>query len=187
MNNNFNWVDEQEKKINEERSKEYFQIAEGPNKFILLSHCAPLAQVFDPSTKKYRIAVEGDSGVSIKGVCWILQEDGLKQAKLPYVVVKQLRSLQQEADWEFTIPFPHALTLNAKGAGTKEVEYTLTPSPKKSEIPASVLAELSKKPTPEEIVEKIKNKAVPATPSSEDTREYPEPASEGLNPEDTPW
>lgn len=184
MTDKFDWVDTQEKKIQEERSKDYFNIQEGPNRFVLLSHCAPLAQVWTGS--KYRIAEEGDRNVSIKGICWVLQDGVIKSAKLPYGVVKQLRGLQQDPEWDFQLPFPHVLTLNAKGAGEKTVEYTLQPSPKKVDIPEAILEELKKKPTPEELVEKIKGHGVsqgnptgPTTPP-----DYP---VEDINPDDIPF
>jgi len=41
----FDWVDKAEEKRDEERSKEYFKIVEGDNRFVLLSHCAPLVDV----------------------------------------------------------------------------------------------------------------------------------------------
>ncbi len=150
------WIDGQEAKNKEERSKGYFSIVEGKQQFILLSHCAALSQVFDPATKKYRAAKEGDENISIKGVCWVLQDGLIKEAKLPYTLVKTIRGIQQDPEWEFKIPFAHTFTLEATGAGTKEVKYSLTPSPKKVEIAPEVLVELSKKPTPENIVEKIK-------------------------------
>lgn len=184
MSNNFDWVDKHEEKIQEERSKDYFTVVEGANRFVLLSHCAPLPQVFVPSTGKYRIAEEGDKGVSIKGVCWILQDDVIKQAKLPYVIVKQIRALADDPEWDFQIPFPHVLTLNAKNAGTKEVEYTLNPSPRKVEIPTAILDELKKKPTPEEIIEKIKGKVSQGNPTEQTAPDYPD---EELNPEDIPF
>ena len=187
MTDKFKWVEEQEKKNEENRGKDYFNIQEGANKFVLLSHCAPLAQVYDPATKKYRVAEEGDANVSIKGMCWVLQDGIIKSAKLPYTVVKQIRGLQQDSEWDFQIPFPHVLTLTAKNAGTKEVEYTLTPSPKQYEIPATVLDELAKKPTPEEIVEKIKGKVSQGNEeTTPETKPSDYPESE-LNPEDIPF
>lgn len=86
------WIDEQEKKVKEERSNDYLHIEEGENRFVLLSHCAPLPQVYVPSEKKFRMAVEGDTGVSIKGICWVWQTQTIKQARLPYKVVKQIRA-----------------------------------------------------------------------------------------------
>lgn len=184
----FDWVDKQEEKVKAERSKDYFNIIEGKQNFVLLSHCAPLAQVW--SGNKYRAAEEGDRNISIKGVCWVLQsEDGIpyiKQAKMPYSIVRSIRELQQNPEWEFELPFPHTLTLGAKNAGTKEVEYSLTPSPKKIVIPAEILEELKKKPTPEEIVEKIKGKAddTKVSPSKSGAIEYP---TEDINPDDIPF
>lgn len=177
MSNDFDWVDVKEKEIKEERAKSYFDIVEGNNQFVLLTHCAPLAQVFDSSTKKYRIAEEGDTGTSIKGLCWVLQEGVIKQAKLPYTVVKAIRALQQNPDWEFALPFPHMLSLRAEGAGTKEVKYTLTASPKTIELTPSIMTELAKKPTPEEILEKIKGA------KKVDAIVYPD---EDINPDDMP-
>ena len=191
MANNWDWLDKHEEKVNEERSKDYFNVVEGANRFVLLSHFAPFAQVYNPATGKYRPAEEGDRGASIKGVCWVLQDDVIKQAKLPYVVVKQIRGLSVDPEWAFEVPFPHVLTLNAKGAGTKEVEYTLNPSPRKIELPQAILHELAKKPTPEEMVEKIKgkvsqgNSSAPADEAGEPSApDYPE---EELNPEDIPF
>lgn len=173
----FGWLDDVEAKNNEERSKGYFQIVEGDNKFVLLSHFARLELVWDGS--KYRVATEDDQNVSIKGVCWVLQDGLIKEATLPYTVMKDIRALSNNSDWDFEIPFPHMLTLNAKGAGTKEVVYSLTPSPKKTQIPRETLDELAKKLQPEEVVEKIKEaKAKSAYPTAE---------SEGIKPEDTPF
>lgn len=178
----FSWVDEQEKKINEDRSKDYFNIVEGDQQFILLSHCAPLAQVWDNGTKKYRVAEEGDKNVSIKGVCWVLQDGVIKQAKLPYTIVKAIKGFSDNSDWEFTIPFPHTFTLGAKNAGTKEVEYSFNASPKKVEIPKDILDALAKKPSPEDIIEKIKG-----TVAQEQPAEYPEAEAEEIKPEDIPF
>lgn len=170
-NDPMNWVDKEQEK-NEDSSKLYFDIKEGKQEFILLSHCAPLPQVWDGT--KYRIAEEGDKNVSIKGVCWVLQDGVIKQAKLPYSVVKDIRSYQQNTEWEFSIPFLHTFTLNAKNAKTKEVEYTLNASPKQIELSEEIKNELAKKPTPEEIVEKIKEGK--SKPKTDYPKDEPDPA-----------
>lgn len=189
----FDWVDTKEEEIKEERSKEYFDIVEGAQQFVLLSHCAPLAQVFDPATKKYRLAQEGDRAPSIKGVCWVLHGGVIKQAKLPYTVVKAIRAYSQKDEegnsaWDFEIPFPHVFTLTAKGAGTKEVKYSIIASPKKIEIPRAILEELKKKQTPEQMVERIKteNAATKSieTEESEPPMDYP---VDEINPDDIPF
>lgn len=183
MTDSFDWVDEKEKEIKDERAKSYFDIKEGKQTFVLLSHCAPLAQIFDPATKKYRPAAEGDKGASIKGVCWVLQDGLIKQAKLPYTLVKVIRGLQQNSEWEFAIPFLHTFTLDAVGAGTKEVKYTLTPSPKKVELTPEIQEELKKKRKPEEIVDFIKN-GRKKQEGGGTAIEYP---ADDINPEDIPF
>jgi hypothetical protein len=170
----FGWVAQQEEKMKEERGRDYFDIKEGKQQFVLLSHFAPYAQVFDNATKKYRVAEEGDTNVSVKGLCWVLQDGVVKSAKMPYTVVKAVKALSEDPEWDFKFPFPHTLTLNAEGAGTKEVKYSLTPSPKPFLIEKSVLDELATKPSPEDMVEKLKGKVVSAPV------EYPE--GEDLDP-----
>lgn len=179
----WDWLDKREEEI-KANSGDYFTINEGANKFLLLSHIAPLAQVWDGA--KYRPAEEGDKNVSIKGVCWVLQRDEkdeyvIKQAKLPYKVVKAIRGYSEDGDWDFQIPFMHPFNLTAKNAGSKEVEYTLQASPKPIEVPKEVLEKLATKPTPEEIVEKIKGGK-----GSTGTQDSPEDIPE-LGPEDIPF
>lgn len=175
----FGWVDKKEAAIKEEKSKDYFTIQEGKQQFVLLTHFAPLAQVWDGS--KYRPAEDGDRNVSVKGVCYVWQDGAIKQAKMPYTIVKAVRELRDDPEWEFSFPFPHPLTLTATNAGTKEVEYGLTPSPKKVEIPQAVMDELAKKWTPEEVVEHIKGKAV--SPRN-DAPAYP---ADEVNPDESPF
>lgn len=187
-----NWGewDEVAKKV-EGGKGNYFTIVEGVNKFVLLSHIAPLAQVFDATTRKYRIAVAGDKNVSVKGVCWVLQKESdvegniahvIKEAKLPYTAVKAIRELAEDPDWNFELPFKHPLTLTALGAGSQEVKYTLTPSPKEFEIPQEVLTELATKPTPEEVVEKIKGGAKDEVETKASAYTYPD---DDVNPDDS--
>lgn len=152
------WVDEEIKKQDESKSEGYFNMAEGDNRIQLLTHASPLPQVWTGS--QYKVAEEGDTNVSIKGVCWVLQDGKIKQAKLPYTVVRAVRELMQDPDYAFEgFPMPRMINIKAKGAGTKEVEYTVIPSPRETEVPADILADLAAKPTPEEIVEKIRGKS----------------------------
>ena len=156
------WVDRHQEEIDEAKSDLYFTIAEGDNRIQLLSYIVPLPQVWDNETKKYRVATEGDTNVSIKGVCWVLQDGKIKEAKLPYTVVKAIRELQNDPDYTFDVfPMPRMINIKAKNAGSKEVEYTVIPSPKEISVSPEVLAELATKPTPDAIVERIKGKATP--------------------------
>lgn len=145
------WVDEVK------TGGDYFDITEGDNRIQLLSHCAPLALKWNPAANKYEPAEEGDANISIKGVCWVLQDGVIKSAKLPYTVVKAVRELMQDEDYAFSeFPMPRVINIKAKNAGSKEVEYQVVPSPKEIATPVDILTQLAEKPTPEEMVEKFK-------------------------------
>lgn len=180
----WDWVDEQEKQRKEARGKEYFSIEEGDNRFVLLSHFAPFAQMYEGG--KYRPAKEGEKPEKIVGVCWVWQDGAVKLAKLPYTTIKQVRALSENTDWEFELPFAHVLTLNALGAGEKTVKYSLTPSPKRVDVPKEILDELSKKPSPEDMVSKLKGEVVSQGNHEEQTG-MPDYPQEELNPEDIPF
>lgn len=155
--NNMEWIDQQEKNIAEDKSKDYFNFKEGDNRIVLLTHCAPFAQKWTGST--YIPAEMNDEGISVKGVCWVLQDGVVKHAKLPYTIVKQIRELMKDEDYAFEeFPMNRGLNLKAINAGTKEVEYTVIPSPKEYTVPQDILDDLAKKPSPEEMIEKMKAK-----------------------------
>lgn len=144
------WADKVEKP-----SGEYFKIAEGDNRIQLLSHCAPYALKWTGA--KYEPAEEGDTNVSWKGVCWVLQDGVIKSATLPYTVVKAIKGFMEDEDYAFSeFPMPRQVNIKAVGAGTKEVEYNVIPSPKEAPVAPQTLTELAQKPTPEEMVEKMR-------------------------------
>lgn len=151
MATNMDWVENMAPK------GDYFDVQEGDNRVQLLSHCAPLALKWTGS--KYEPAEEGDTNVSIKGVCWVLQDGVIKSAKLPYTVVKAIRELMQDEDYAFSeFPMPRVINVKAKNAGSKEVEYQVVPAPKETEVSSEILEQLAAKPSPEEMVEKLKGK-----------------------------
>ena len=174
------WVDKREEAVKKEAGEGYFNLQEGDNRVQLLTHLSPLPQVWDG--KKYRMAEEGDTNISIKGVGWVLQDGKIKQAKLPYTVVKAIRELQQDPDYAFEdFPMPRLINIKAKGAGSKEVEYTVIPAPKETVVSEEILTELSKKPSPQDIVEKIKGTVALIQPKVFDD------IDEFVNPEDIPF
>ena len=70
---------------------------------------------------------------------------------MPNSIHKFLEAIQQDPDWAFDeVPMEFDVTVNAKGAGTKEVEYGVTPSPKRVALTtAEEAAFLAKKPIAE--------------------------------------
>lgn len=176
--NNMEWVDQKEAEIKKASAEGYFDIVEGDNRIQLLTHCAAYPVKWTGS--KYEPAQEGDTGVSIKGVCLVLHDGKIKDASLPYTVVKAVRELMQDPDYAFVeFPMPRLINIKAKNAGTKEVEYTVIPSPRETPVSAEILKELAQKPTPEEMVEKKKGKVASGN--------LEKPQTEELNPENIPF
>ena len=72
----------------------------------------------------------------------------IKTFFMPHTIHKFIEDLQTNEDWSFDeVPMPYDLTLNATGAGTKEVKYSVTPSPKRTPITeAEAEAFIAKKP-----------------------------------------
>jgi hypothetical protein len=66
------------------------------------------------------------------------REDGkVKVWFMPHTIFKAIRDLQQTEDYAFEdIPMPYDLTVNAKNAGTKEVEYSVVPARKNTPLTA---------------------------------------------------
>jgi hypothetical protein len=49
---------------------------------------------------------------------------------MPISIAKSLGSVQEDPDYAFTkFPMPYDITINAKGAGTKEVDYQVVARP----------------------------------------------------------
>lgn len=181
-----------------ESKNEWFQIKEGNQKVRILSVGKLFPQYFDAKTKKGYICVGEENGCpSIKAgikpsIKWMTrvydyEDNQIKIAKLPYGVNKQVSALQQDPDWSFDeMPMPYDITLKTKGAGTKEVEYSVVPSPKRVDLPENVMSELADLKDVEEIVEAMKQKRIREL-SGNEAPAYPTEESEGIRHEDRPF
>ena len=104
----------------------FFKFKEGDNRLRLMSKCLPHTSVFDG--KK-----------NFKWLCYILDRtDGeVKPFFMPHKIYKAIEALQVNPDYAFEdVPMPYDLTVHAKKAGTKDVEYTLIPARKETPITA---------------------------------------------------
>ena len=120
---------------------------EGENKFRLVSVCLPHAG-------------EYKGQATFKWLCHVLdRKDGqVKPYFMPKTVYKGIESLQMNEDYKFEeIPMPYDITLNAKGAGTKEVVYTVMPS-KEKKLTEDELKMIEETPSIEEVKKKIDEK-----------------------------
>lgn len=169
------WVDDVAK---QEGEGDYFKFTEGDNRIQLLTHCTQLIQRW--TGKGYEVVIEGDpqEGKQIKGVCYVLQDGEIKLAFLPYTVVKQIKDLMEDPDYAFEeFPMPRLINIKAKGAGTKEVEYSVIPSPKEAPVSSEVFNKLKEKTDVEVIIQRMKDKRGVKT-------DYPE---NHLSSEDSPF
>lgn len=89
-----------------------------------------------------------------------------KQVKLffmPHTIFKAIRDLQKSEDYSFfEIPMPYDITIQAKGAGTKEVEYTVVPARQNTELTKAELEAIAKKKPLSEVHKALKEKEGPA-------------------------
>lgn len=150
-------------------SGDYLKFKEGPNKFRLLSMCLP-----HPGEYQGR--------KTFKWLCYVIDRlDGkVKPLFMPHVIYKQIEALQMDDEYAFAeVPMPYDLTINAKNAGTKEVEYTVVPARKNSPVTPKELADLAAvKPLAELQAALKKEKDAPKA------AEPPPPSDHDFNPAD---
>ncbi len=127
---------------------EYFKFNEGDNRIRIVSPMLHIEDYFKNNPEStpaqrwlcYLIhyePVETDGKITYK--------ETLKLAKLPLTIARYVKNLSTDPEWAWEgdiIPF--IININAKNAGTKEVDYNPTPSPKKTELSEKMKEELSK-------------------------------------------
>lgn len=117
-----------------------FKFKEGANRFRLVSECLP-----------HRGSYKGTP--NFKWLCYVIDRaDGaVKIFFMPHTIYKSIAELQKSDDYGFDeVPMPYDLTVNAVRAGTKEVEYTVVPARKNTELTLDEQVKVgSKKPLAE--------------------------------------
>lgn len=96
----------------------YLKLKEGANRMRLVSEALP-----HPGEYQGRR--------TFKWLCYVLDRtDGsIKAFFMPHSISKMIADLQRTEDYGFDgVPLPYDITINAKGAGTKEVEYSVVPA-----------------------------------------------------------
>ena len=98
-------------------SGDYLKLKEGANRLRLVSECLAHKGEFQGKP-------------NFKWLCLVIDRtDGkVKPYFMPHTIYRQIVALQTSEDYAFDgVPMPYDLTINADGAGTKEVKYTLMP------------------------------------------------------------
>lgn len=157
-----------------------FKFKEGDNRLRVLSPGKPLA-THRISQKEFHTCYGQDSGCpyheqtspqpSVKFVMWVIDRaDGLvKLAFMPYTIMKALRDLQNNPDYEFdTLPMPYDITVHATKAGTKDVEYSVVPARKNEPLTTDEEASFLNKKSVDEVIESMMLKEQKPSPEIEE-------------------
>jgi hypothetical protein len=111
---------------------DYYKCKEGDNRVRLMSMCLPHTSEFKGKR-------------NFKWLCYVLdRRDGnVKAYFMPHKIYKAIEALQMNPDYAFEeVPMPYDITVHAKGAGTKEVEYSLIPARKETPLTADEESDL---------------------------------------------
>jgi|SRR5579864_7182866 len=123
-----------EQEFNIGKGEGKFKLQEGANKIRILSEHAVLQNEY-----------KGERNIKFLTRVFDYATGRVKLAFFPYTIAKAIAALQKSDDYAFTeIPMPYDITINAKNAGTKDVEYQVVPARNNSEVPAEALAQLAK-------------------------------------------
>ena len=128
---------------------DYFKLKEGANRFRLVTECLP-----------HRGEYKGTP--NFKWLCYVLDRvDGqVKTFFMAHIIYKQIAALQKSEDYAFDeTPMPYDITINAIGAGTKEVTYTVVPARKNTELTLQEQTLVGQKKPIEEVQQTIYAKA----------------------------
>src|SRR3990167_7426800 len=118
-----------------------FKLQEGANRIRLLSEPLP-----------FQGSYQGKK--NFKWLTYALDRaDGqVKLFFMPHTIFKAVGDLQKSDDYSFfDLPMPYDVTIQAKGAGTKEVQYTVVPAKKEVLLTKEELKALSEKKPLEEV------------------------------------
>jgi len=128
---------------------DYLKLREGDNRMRLMSKCLPHQSVY-----------KGNK--TFKWLCYVIdRRDGtVKPFFMPHRVYKQIEALQTNEEYAFVeVPMPYDITIAAKKAGTKDVEYTVMPARKETPLTNEELNSLDSQKSLEELQSALKEKA----------------------------
>jgi hypothetical protein len=145
-----------EKEFNIGKGSDKFTIKEGENRIRVLSPSVALQNTY-----------KGETRVKFVTWVWDFSENALRLAFLPITIVRAIAALQAKPDYAFTeVPMPYDLLIDAKNAGTIDVEYSVTAARANSDVPQEAIDALAKEKPITEVVAMIQQKQT-QTPSSD--------------------
>lgn len=159
-------------------NSKYFDLKEGnDNVMRILTPGAAFATFFVAKGQPYAVAygeekgdprkeVEGGMTKSVRYVLYLIdRKDGLvKQAELPYTVIRSIGELQKNPDYTFDdLPMPYDIRVTYDKSEIPANKYKVAAIPKQVPVTPDELAQLEKlmaQETPEQAVENKKQKQI---------------------------
>jgi hypothetical protein len=129
-------------------SSDYYKLKEGDNRIRLMSDCLP-------HTGSYQ------GKPNFKWLCYVIdRRDGkVKAFFMAHIVYKAIEALQLNPDYEFReVPMPYDITISAKKAGTKDVEYTILPARRETPLTPAELEDYESQKPIEDLQKALKDK-----------------------------
>jgi hypothetical protein len=178
---------------------DFFKLKEGKNRVRILTPLVPYASHFVSKTEAPNACVgkedcpdckkivkdkdgnDKENTPSVKFVCHVLNtvNGKVELAQFAPTIFYSLRDLQNDPEWSFNeLPMPYDITINAEGAGTTSVKYSVVASPTRSALAPEITAKLTKIHSPEQfksaMIEKRKKALGLVTKDIAGAVEYPE-------------
>ena len=133
-----------------------FKVKEGDNYIRILSG-------LEPHPGEYQ------GKPTFKFVGWVLdrRDKAVKLYFMPVTIFKAIEALQKNPEYTFTeVPMPYDINVNAKNAGTVDVEYTVMGARQNPPLTADEQKAFADKPAIVEVLAKLREQpAAPAQPA----------------------
>lgn len=137
-------------------SGDWFKLQEGENIIRIMTEPVIMFEKFKVGICYTNCGYEGTP----RYLTYILdrKDNKIKLFKMPYSISKNLATISTDEDYFCdTYPMTYDIKINAKGAGKKDVEYSVIAKLPK-EVEQSAIDELAKQKPVTEIIEKMKEK-----------------------------
>ena len=203
-------VEKAEKKFGVGGSKDQFEFVPGKNVVRVLSVSdSYVATHFTGPGNKTPVVCRGeDEGCELHGENAPVDKDGkprkpsvkklmyvyskekkkIEVAFMPYSVVIALQNLANDDEWVYdSMPMPYDININYDPEASPAKMYSVLPSPKRVEVPQTVLAELLGRKPLKEIEDAIKGKQGAVREEQQRAPEPPPATAEEISVDDIPF
>lgn len=137
----------------------WYKITEGANRLRVIGEPIIFFEKFNRGICYTDCGFEG----SAKYLAWVLdhKDNQVKLMKIPYSIMEAIVSFMTNEEYTFsTFPMPYDITIQAKNAGKKEVEYAVVAARSNTPVPDVAMDEYKKQKPVAEIIARMKEKQI---------------------------